>query len=70
MRFVQFLFFKHALEQVLLAEYHVNRNMALGALILLNDFYEFLGLERTEYGGEVGWYVNDDYIWIDFIIVK
>lgn len=59
-------YFEAPLEQVLLAEYHVNRNMALGALILLNDFYEFLGLERTEYGGEVGWYVNDDYIWIDF----
>lgn len=59
-------YFEAPLEQVLLAEYHVNRNMALGALILLNDFYEFLGLERTDYGGEVGWYVNDDYIWIDF----
>lgn len=59
-------YFEAPLEQVLLAEYHVNRNMTLGALILLNDFYEFLGLERTEYGGEVGWYVNDDYIWIDF----
>lgn len=59
-------YFEAPLEQVLLAEYHVNRNMALGALIMLNDFYEFLGLERTDYGGEVGWYVNDDYIWIDF----
>lgn len=59
-------YFEAPLEQVLLAEYHVNRNMALGALILLNDFYEFLGLERTDYGGEVGWYINDDYFWIDF----
>ena len=59
-------YFEAPLEQVLLAEYHVNRNMALGALILLNDFYEFLGLERTDYGGEVGWYINDDYLWIDF----
>lgn len=59
-------YFEAPLEQVLLAEYHVNRNMALGALILLNDFYEFLGLERTDYGGEVGWCINDDYIWIDF----
>ena len=60
-------YFEAPLEQVLQAEYHVNRNYILGGCVLLNDLYEFLGLEPTEYGQSVGWAVDDDEIyWIDF----
>lgn len=32
-----------------------------------NDFYEFLGLEKTELGDAVGWSsCNGDIYWIDF----
>lgn len=34
---------------------------------LLNEFYEFLGLEQTDYGNEVGWVIEDDSsYWVDF----
>ena len=36
-------------------------------VIPLNDFYEFLGLEKTELGDAVGWSsCNGDIYWIDF----
>lgn len=60
-------FFKSTLVNVITAEYHLNRNFTLGAEIPLNMFYEFLGLEKTDYGDAVGWTVCDDGIyWIDF----
>lgn len=59
-------YFESTLSRVMDAEYHLNRNFILGALITLNDFYEFLGLPPTEYGKTVGWYVDDDIYWIDF----
>lgn len=59
-------YFESTLSKVIEAEYHINRNFVLGALITLNDFYEFLGLSPTEYGETVGWFVSDDLCWIDF----
>lgn len=60
-------YFEATPQQVLLAEYHLNRNFTCGATVSLNDFYDFIGLERTDYGDTVGWTVNDDCIyWIDF----
>lgn len=33
----------------------------------INDFYEFLGLEKTKLGDAVGWSsCNGDIYWIDF----
>lgn len=60
-------FFETTVEQVMNAEYHLNRNFVLRGFVYLNEFYEFLGLEPTEYGSEVGWSIDDDGIfWIDF----
>lgn len=59
-------YFESTLSKVIEAEYHINRNFVLGALITLNDFYEFLGLSQTEYGETVGWFVSDELYWIDF----
>ena len=60
-------YFESTLVNVMNAEYHLNRNFTLGAEIPLNMFYEFLGLEKTDYGDAVGWTVCDDGIyWIDF----
>ena len=48
-------------------EYHLNRNFMFAGVIPLNDFYEFLGLEKTELGDAVGWSsCNGDIYWIDF----
>lgn len=60
-------YFTSTITRVLEAEYHLNRNFCLGWVPSLNDFYEFLGLEKTEYGETVGWTnSNGDYYWIDF----
>ena len=59
-------YFKSTLYRVLQAEYHINRNFALGADISLNDFYLFLGIEKTDGGDMIGWSGVDGYEWIDF----
>lgn len=64
-------YFHATISQVLLAEYHLNRNFALGGAVSLNDFYDFLGVEKTEYGETVGWSMYDGAItWLDFNHVK
>ena len=52
--------------EIMDAEYHLNRNFALRGYASLNEFYEFLGLPRTDYGNELGWSMDDGYSWIDF----
>lgn len=60
-------YFETTVEQVMNAEYHLNRNFVLRGYAYLNEFYEFLGLEPTDYGSKVGWSIDDDCIfWIDF----
>ena len=60
-------FFETTLEQVISAEYHLNRNYVLRGYTVLNEFYDFLGIETTDYGNEIGWAINDDgTFWIDF----
>ena len=51
------------------AEYHLNRNYALGAEIPLNMFYEFLGIDNVDSGDYIGWgwgLAEDGICWIDF----
>lgn len=52
--------------EVIDAEYHLNRNFVLRGYASLNEFYEFLGMPKTDYGMSVGWTVSDGYAWIDF----
>lgn len=59
-------YFESTPEKVLLAEYHLNRNYILRGFARLNEFYEFLGLEPTDYGDSVGWDVCGEIYWIDF----
>lgn len=60
-------YFEATIEQVITAEYHLNRNFTLRGYAVLNELYEFLGLETTDYGSVLGWAVNDDEIyWVDF----
>lgn len=58
--------FESTIERVMNAEYHINRNLVLRGYVTLNEFYEFLGLEPTEYGSTVGWGIDDETYWIDF----
>ena len=59
-------YFESTIEQVIAAEYHTNRNFTLRGYAVLNELYEFLGLEPTDYGNTVGWAVDSDLYWIDF----
>lgn len=60
-------FFESTIEQVMSAEYHLNRNYILRGSSVLNELYEFLGLEPTDYGSVLGWAPLDDGMyWIDF----
>lgn len=59
-------YFETTIEQVISAEYHINRNFVLRGYTVLNELYEFLGLEPTDYGSTVGWSVEDEFYFIDF----
>lgn len=60
-------FFESTIEQVITAEYHLNRNYILRGSSVLNELYDFLGLEPTDYGSTIGWAPLDDGMyWIDF----
>lgn len=53
-------------KEILDVEYHLNRNFVLKGQIMLNDYYDMLGLPKTDEGEEVGWSISDGYYWIDF----
>lgn len=59
-------YFEKTIEQVLTAEYHLNRNYCLCGGVSLNEFYEFLGLKPTDIGESLGWSIDDEVYWIDF----
>lgn len=65
------IFFERTEKEIIDAEYHVNRNFTLRGESNLNEFYEFLGLESTDYGCDIGWNACDkrygcENMWIDF----
>ena len=60
-------FFESTIEQVMAAEYHLNRNYILRGSTVLNELYDFLGLAPTDYGSIMGWAPLDEGMyWIDF----
>lgn len=60
-------YFESTIEQVMAAEYHLNRNYILRGSAVLNELYEFLGLEKVDYGDILGWApVDEGMYWLDF----
>lgn len=60
-------YFETTIAKVIEAEYHLNRNYMLVGDVTLNDFYELLGLEKTDIGDTVGWSsCTGDILWLDF----
>lgn len=53
-------------QEVMAAEYHLNRNFIIAGGVTLNMLYDFLGLPQTKEGEELGWSLCDGYCWIDF----
>lgn len=63
--------FERSFIEVLDAEYQLNRSLTLNGFVSLADFYDLLGLERTQESEALGW--NQDMgfetgvcTWIDF----
>lgn len=48
-------YFEATTEDVLRAEYNVNRDLSEGGGLFLNEFYEYLGLDTVDYGDYLGW---------------
>ena len=64
-------YFEATMNEVLNAEYHLNRNLAMLGFVSLNDFYAFLGLDSTNFGDALGWDIcrmleDFETPWIDF----
>lgn len=60
-------YFESTLQDVIQAEYHINRNFTLGKAVSLNEWYDFLGIPPVKDGDDKFWMINDDGIfWIDF----
>lgn len=63
------MFFEKTLEQVLLAEYHLNRHYVMNGEVTMNDWYDNLGLTElmSEINENLIWSPLDiEDIWIDF----
>lgn len=48
-------YFESTMEDVIKAEYDLNRILAADYGVYLNEFYELLGLEAVDYGNYLGW---------------
>ena len=60
-------YFESTIEQVLNTMYHINRNYTLRGYVYLNEYFEFLGLETTDYGSVMGWAPTDEgEYWLEF----
>lgn len=60
-------YFKATIEQVLQAEYHLNRNYILRGYACLNELYDFLGISKIEGGDLLEWLPLDEGMyWIEF----
>lgn len=54
-------------KEIMDAEYHLNRNFVMSGYVTLNEFYDMLGMPKTDEGYKLGWSIMDDgYVWIDF----
>lgn len=64
-------YFESTTEKVLKAEYELNKMIAVDCGAFLNEFYELLGIDRTDYGDYMGWSSfklaeTYGYCWVDF----
>lgn len=59
-------YFKSTKDRVIQAEYHLNRNLMIRGWCSLNEFYDLLGIEKTDEGEILGWNNLEDVYWVDF----
>lgn len=61
-------FFESTMENVLSAEYHLNRNFCLHGFNSLAEYFDFLGIDIRDGDENLGWSIQSDdcLYWIDF----
>jgi hypothetical protein len=63
-------YFTSTMAAVLNAQYHINRNLSLHGYASINEFYEFLGIDKIDHGDDIGWSydqpVEEEILWLDF----
>lgn len=64
-------YFESTIEDVLRAEHLFSKTLINFGYANLNEFYDMLGLDHTDYGYELGWSTNTDvtfygYSWLNF----
>jgi hypothetical protein len=63
-------YFRSTIASVLNAQYHLNRNLSLRGYVSVNEFYEFLGIDKINGGNEIGWSIDEfmdgGIMWLDF----
>lgn len=62
-------YFESTLEDVIKAEYNTNRQLQCNGGVYLNEYYEFLGLEPSPVGTELGWSsgILESHYWAEWI---
>ena len=68
-------YFESTMEDVIWAEYELNRAIVTYGRVYLNDFYDFLKIPATDYGYHIGWSAgllaeSHWSTWVDFEHVK
>ncbi len=60
-------YFWSTVDEVKAAEYKFNQNLTMSGFACVNEFYDILGLERTDAGYQLGWstVTNDDLYGLD-----
>jgi hypothetical protein len=61
-------YFTSTMAAVINAQYHINRNFVLRGGATVNEFYEFLGIDKID-AGDIGWgdeFLESGFMWIDF----
>ena len=63
-------YFESTMEDVIKAQYAINRTISLHGGAYLNEWYEELGIEPTDYGAHLGWSSGllVDYQWSDWLV--
>ena len=64
-------YFESTMEEVMQAEYEINRELHTKDYAYLNEFYDLLGLDHIQSGWDLGWSMGASYAhywktWIDF----
>lgn len=64
-------YFESSIEIVKNAEYEINKALQVSCVACLNEFYDLLGIDRVDYGDQLGWSIAQLtemywYPWIEF----